>query len=246
MSVDGPKDLEALQACANVTKETLATLKQATKAGVSTKTLELLAKQVFDKYGARSAPELFYKFPGTVLISINDEAVHGIPNERVIQAGDVVKLDVTPELNGFVTDACITVAVEPVAKETKQLLKTSEKALQKAIAIAKSGVKVNELGKVIEKEVKRNGFSVIRELGGHGVGKSIHEAPDVMNFYDSKQKAILKEGMVITIEPIIAAGSGRIYTAKDKWTIKTKDKSPVAHFEHTLVITKGNALVLTA
>ncbi len=246
MLIESPKDLEGLKNCGRVTRETLSVLRKAVMIGKTSKELESLAKDVFDRYGARSAPTIFKGFPGTVLISINDEAVHGIPSERTIQAGDIVKLDVTPELNGFVTDACITVAVPPVSKATKLLLKSSQKALQKAIEVAKAGVLVNTLGRMIEREVKRNGFTVIRELGGHGVGRRIHEPPEILNFYDPKQRTSLKEGMVITIEPIICSGSGQVYTAKDKWTIKTKDQSPVAHFEHTLLITKGKALVLTA
>lgn len=246
MSIETPEDLKWLQACAKVTKETLGILQKAVQPGVTTRMLERLADTIFAKYGARSAPRLFYNLPATVLISINDEAVHGLPSDRVIQAGDIVKLDVTPELNGYITDACVTVAVPPVKADTHRLLKVSQDALSKAIQLATAGLAVNLLGKTIEKEVRRQGFSVIRELGGHGVGRRIHEPPEVLNFYHRHQKDRLKEGMVITIEPIIAMGSGRVYTAEDKWTIKTQDKSSVAHFEHTLIITKNKPLVLTA
>ncbi|MCA9838394.1 MAG: type I methionyl aminopeptidase [Trueperaceae bacterium] len=246
MSIDTPEELKALKACAQVTKETLNVLQKAVQPGITTKMLEHLADDIFANYGARSAPRLIYNLPATVLISLNDEAVHGLPGERVIRAGDIVKIDVTPELNGFITDACVTIAVPPVKPETSRLLEASQEALRKAMGMARAGLPVNLLGKSIEKEVRKRGFSVIRELGGHGVGRRIHEAPEVMNFYHRGQRERLQEGMVITIEPIIAQGSGKVYTAKDGWTIKTQDQSPVAHFEHTIVITRNKPLILTA
>jgi methionyl aminopeptidase len=246
MSIKDAADLEGMRRVSRVVRETLALLEPAVKPGVTTGELEALARRVFEHYGARSAPTLFYDFPGTVLISLNDEAVHGIPSQRIIQAGDVVKLDVTPELDGYIADAAITVAVPPVKPAIKGLLKCSRMALQKALELAKAGVRVNDLGRLIDREVRRQGFSVIRELGGHGIGRAIHEEPSILNFSHPSNKGYLSEGLVITIEPIIALGSGEVYQANDGWTVKTRDKSPVAHFEHTLMITRGRPLVLTA
>lgn len=246
MSIDDPEELAAMKRAGVVVKETLRALRQHLVPGVTTGQLDAVAKGVFDRHGARSAPTLEYDFPGTVLISVNDEAVHGIPGERVILAHDLVKLDVTPELDGFVADAAVTVAMPQASAEAKRLARCAEQALERAIAAVKVGRPINELGRVVEREVERQGFHVLRELGGHGVGRTIHQAPDVLNFYDPRNTASMTEGLTFTIEPIIASGTRRIYTDSDGWTIRTRDGSLSAHYEHTLVVTKGKPLVLTA
>ena len=246
MSIETAQDLKQLKRVGQVVKETLKVLKNETRVGISTQELDDIAKAVFDRYGARSAPAKRKGFPGNVLISINDEAVHGVPSGRIIQQGDVVKLDVTPELNGYIADAAVTVAVGEVLPNTKRLIHCARKTLNRAMYAATDGAAINQLGRLIEKLVKRQGFRVLRELGGHGTGRDIHEAPSIWNFFDKRNTGRLQEGMVITLEPIIAAGSGRVYEADDGWTIKTMDGGIVAHFEHTMVITKGKPLVLTA
>lgn len=246
MSIDDPEELAAMKRAGVVVKETIQALRQHLVPGVTTGQLDAVAKGVFDRHGARSAPTLEYDFPGTVLISVNDEAVHGIPGERVILAHDLVKLDVTPELDGFVADAAVTVAMPQASAEAKRLARCAEHALERAIAAVKVGRPINELGRVVEREVERQGFHVLRELGGHGVGRTIHQPPDVLNFYDPRNTASMTEGLTFTIEPIIASGTRRIYTDSDGWTIRTRDGSLSAHYEHTLVVTKGKPLVLTA
>jgi methionyl aminopeptidase len=198
------------------------------------------------QHGAQSAPQLVYKFPGVNCISLNDEAVHGIPSERRVQEGDLVKLDVTVEKDGFMADAAITVAVGEVSEESERLIACAERAFTKAMLVARAGFRVSEIGRAVEREVRRNGFSVIRDLGGHGIGRTIHEAPRIPNFADPAANQILTEGLVITVEPIIAAGSGRAAVDKDGWTVRTLDRRPSAHYEHTLVITKGEPILLTA
>ncbi len=247
MSVQNQSDLEALKHIGHVARATLITLKANTQAGIKTIELDHIAKGIFKEHGAKSAPKLIYGFPGTVLISINDEAVHGIPNQRVIKAGDIVKLDVTPELNGYIVDTAITVLIPPVKPHLKRLSECADQTLKKAIDLAKAGCRINKIGHNIEQEVKRQGFNVIPALAGHGVGKSIHEKPEIPNVYDWRLRQRLKEGAVITIEPIITTGKGEVYKSQDGWTVKTKDKSPVAHFEHTLIIQKdAPPLVITA
>ncbi len=247
MSIKNQSDLEALKYIGRVARATLTTLKANTKAGVKTIELDNIAEGIFKKHGIRSAPKIIYGFPKTVLISINDEAVHGIPNERIIKAGDVVKLDVTPELNGYIVDTAITVLIPPVQPHLKRLSDCADQTLKKAINLAQAGCRINKIGHNIEKEVKKQGFNVIPTLAGHGVGKSIHEEPEIPNVYDWRLRQRLKEGAVITIEPIITTGKGQVYKAKDGWTVKTKDRSPVAHFEHTLIIQKdAPPLVITA
>ena len=224
----------------------LEAMKSAVRSGVTTAELDETGARVMREQGAQSAPQLVYKFPGVNCISVNDEAVHGIPGERALQKGDLVKLDVTIEKDGFMADAAETVAVEQVSDESERLRACAERAFHKAMLAARAGFRVSDIGRAVEKEVRRAGFSVIRDLGGHGIGRTIHEAPRVPNFADPQANDILTEGLVITVEPIIAAGSGRIFVAKDGWTVCTADRRPSAHFEHTLVITKGEPLLLTA
>jgi methionyl aminopeptidase len=179
-------------------------------------------------------------------ISVNDEAVHGIPGKRALEQGDLVKLDVTVEKDGFMADAAVTVPVGEVTKECERLIECAERAFAKSMLVARAGFRVSEIGRVVEREVRRDGFSVIRDLGGHGIGRTIHEEPRVPNYADPDANQVLTEGLVITVEPIIAAGSGRSFVANDKWTIMTADHRPSAHYEHTLVITKGAPMLVTA
>jgi len=157
-----------------------------------------------------------------------------------------VKLDVTIEKDGFMADAAETVAVGEVPEASLRLIRCAERAFEKAMLVARAGFRVSEIGRVVEREVRRCGFSVIRDLGGHGIGRTIHEEPRVPNYADPGANSILTEGLVITVEPIIAAGSGRAVLAKDGWTVRTADGKPSAHYEHTLVITKGQPILLTA
>jgi methionyl aminopeptidase len=187
-----------------------------------------------------------YGFPGVSCISVNDEAVHGIPGQRALASGDLVKLDVTIEKDGFMADAAVTVPVGEVTEEKRRLVACAERAFAKAMLVARAGFRVSEIGRAVEREVRRSGFSVIRDLGGHGIGRTIHEEPRVPNFADPEADQILTEGLVITVEPIISAGSGRAFVARDKWTVMTADHSASAHYEHTLMITKGKPMLLTA
>jgi len=221
-------------------------MKQNVRPGVTTRELDKIGAEVMRAHGAQSAPSLVYGFPGANCISVNEEAVHGIPGERKVKDGDLLKLDVTIEKDGFMADAAETVAVGKVSKESQELIDCAERAFAKAMLVARAGVRVFEIGRAVEREVRRSGFSVIRELGGHGIGRTIHEEPRVPNFADPDADQILTEGLVITVEPIIAAGSGRAVLARDGWTVRTADRRPSAHYEHTLVITKGEPILLTA
>jgi methionyl aminopeptidase len=213
---------------------------------VTTGELDAVAAGVLARNGARSAPQLVYGFPGTVLISVNDEIVHGIPGRRKLRRGDLVSLDVTIEKNGFVADAARSVIVGDGSRAARQLIAAAERALEAALAVARAGIRVNEIGRAVEGEVERHGFSVVRGLCGHGVGRTIHEEPQVPNVFDRFQKDVLTEGLVLTIEPMISAGSAYPVQAEDGWTLRTKDGSLAAHCEHTLVITRGMPLILAA
>jgi methionyl aminopeptidase len=246
LSITTEEELEGMQAAGAVVWQVLAAMKQQVRPGVTTAELDETGARIIRENGARSAPQMVYKFPGANCISLNDEAVHGIPSKRTVQPGDLVKLDVTVEKNGYMADAAVTVPVGAVSEERRGLVACAERAFQKALLVARAGFRVSEIGRAVEREVRRAGFSVIRELGGHGIGRTIHEEPRVPNFADPTANQVLTEGLVITIEPIIAAGRGDAFVDKDGWTVRTADHTPSAHYEHTIVITKGKPLILTA
>ena len=225
--------------------ETLDALEQGVRAGVTTAELDGIAAALFRRRGARSAPALVYGFPGTVLISVNDEIVHGVPGSRQLRDGDLVKLDVTVEKDGYIADAARSVVVGAADEKARRLIACAAAAFEAGFNVARPGTLVNEIGRAVETEVRRWGFTVVRGLAGHGVGRTIHEEPSVPNEYDPRQRDVLTEGLVLTIEPMVSAGSSRAVQSANGWTIKTSDGSLASHHEHTLVITRGAAMILT-
>src|SRR5215475_3091302 len=251
MSIKTPEELEKLRQIGRIVGRVLKEMRAHVRPGVTTRELDAIARKIFTETGARSAPAMVYKFPGETCISVNDEAVHGIPGDRQLQRGDLVKLDVTAEKDGYMADAAVTVPVGDVEPQARSLMHCAHRAFDRAARIARSGVSIQRVGAVIENEVRRSGFSVLPELSGHGIGRSIHEPPTVPNFSDPTARGMLTEGLVIAIEPIIAVGSDRraftrSYVDKDGWTVRTSDGSLSAHYEHTIVITKNRPIVLTA
>jgi methionyl aminopeptidase len=246
MSITTPEQLEKLRACGRIVAKALREMAAAVRPGVTTAELAEIGSKVLAEHGARSSPPLIYGFPGDVCISVNDEVVHGIPGGRVLRPGDLVKLDLTAEKDGYHTDSARTVQVASVTTVASSLAHCAERAFRQSLAAARADNSVREIGRAVEREVCRRGFHVIRELGGHGIGHTIHENPSVPNYPDPMNRARLTEGLVLTIEPIIAAGSSRITLDADKWTLRTVDGSLAAHYEHTLVITRGEPIVLTA
>jgi len=246
LSINEPEELEALRAAGAVVRLVLEAMKREVRPGVTTAQLDAIGAAVMAENGARSAPATVYKFPGSNCISLNEEAVHGVPGQRELRPGDLLKLDVTIEKDGFMADAAETVPVGEVTPEAQRLIACARRAFEKAMLVARAGFRVSEIGRAVEREVRRDGFSVIRELGGHGIGRTIHEQPRIPNYPDPEARELLTEGLVIAVEPIIAAGSGRTILAEDGWTMKTADRRPAAHYEHTIVVTKGAPILLTA
>jgi methionyl aminopeptidase len=246
MSADTPAELAGLKAAGQVVARTIAAMRRAVRPGVTTAELDAIAAREFDEAGARSGPSLDYNFPGTTCISVNEEAVHGIPGPRVLRDGDLVKLDVTAELAGFYADSCVTVPVGGAAPSALRLVSTAERALARGLRAARAGAPINAIGSAVQETVELAGHSVCVELHGHGIGRRIHEPPDVPNYADEHAAGLLTDGLVITIEPIIAAGAGAVVGAEDGWTVRTVDRSLSAHFEHTIVVQNGAPIVLTA
>jgi methionyl aminopeptidase len=218
----------------------------AVRAGVTTAELDEIGARLLAENGAESAPPKVYGFPAAICISVNDEAIHGIPGVRRLETGDPVKLELVAEKDGFFADAAVTVRVGEVSATADGLVRCAESAFHEGAKAARAGNRVYEIGRNVEQEVRRRGFAVMRELCGHGVGRRIHEEPSVPNYRDARCRTRLKEGLVITIEPIISVGSERGELQDDRWTISTADRSLSAHYEHTVVITKGAPILLTA
>jgi methionyl aminopeptidase len=245
MTIESENDLRGLLRVGRVVGLALQHMKAAVRPGMTTGELDALGGEFLKKEGAKSAPIISYKFPGHTCISLNDEAAHGIPGERVIQVGDLVNIDVSAELGGYYADTGATVPMLPVSPLKQKLCDCAQAALEQGIGAATAGRPVWEIGRAMEKVVKRYGFRVIRDLPGHGVGRKLHEPPQVWGFFTQRDKTVMAEGMVFTIEPFVSARANRIHTAADGWTLKTPDGSPTAQYEHTVVITKGRPILLT-
>jgi methionyl aminopeptidase len=246
MSIDSDDDLQALRRVGRLVGEALAAMERAVEPGMSTADLDAAGAAVLTAAGARSAPQIVYGFPGFNLLSVNDEIVHGIPGRRRLVAGDVLKLDVTAELDGYIADAARTIVLPPSRSIARRLRNAARTAFDRAVAIARAGQLVSAIGKEVEQSVKADGFSVVRALTGHGVGRTIHEQPTVLNYFDKRQRDVLTEGLVLTIEPIISERPCRVVDDADGWTMRTSNGSLSAHYEETIVITSGAPIVLTA
>jgi methionyl aminopeptidase len=246
MSIRSQAEFEKLRIIGRIVRQALDKTAAAVRPGITTAELDYIGAQVLAQHGAESAPPKVYGFPGALCISVNEEAIHGIPGERAIQSGDLVKLDLVAEKDGFYADAAVTVRAGEVSARADALARCAEHAFHKALGPARAGNRVHEIGRVVERETRRRGFRVLRDLCGHGVGRTIHEPPSVPNYHEPQLRARLTEGLVITIEPIISAGNGQGVLQPDRWTICTADGSLSAHYEHTIVITKREPILLTA
>lgn len=245
MSIDGQEDLLGLERAGRAVAEARDAMAAEAVPGISTLELDAIGREVLQRHGARSAPQLAYGFPGTTCISVNDELAHGVPSERVLREGDLVNIDVSAELDGYWADSGASYPVGQVAPRLRALLSATRAALTDAMGEARAGAPVRNIGRAVERRARRAGFRVVRDLCGHGVGRHIHEAPNVPNTFDRRSRELLHEGLVITIEPFLTTGATSIFEDQDGWTLRTPDGSRGAQFEHTMVITRGAPIVLT-
>ena len=248
-----PEEITVMTEGGKILKDILQRMTQAVRPGITTEEIDKLARELVLSW-AKKIPEAkinssfcgYQGFPGFVCISVNDEIVHGIPSsEKIIAEGDIVGLDFGIIYKGFHTDSAVTVPVGKISKEAEKLLQVTKESLEEGIQEAIIGNTVGDIGYVVQKHAEKNGFGVVKELVGHGVGRKLHEEPYVPNYGRRGEGEILKEGMVIAIEPMITAGRPAVEIASDKWTYKTKDRSLAAHFEHTVAIIKEGPKVLT-
>jgi len=246
VTIRTPADLEGLTHVGRLVALTLRRLESAVAPGVSTAELDRMAERFLTARGARSGPQRDYEFPGFVCLSVNDEIVHGIPGPRTLRGGDLLKIDVTAECGGYLADAAISVPVPPVSDLARRLVSCAREAFEEAMRVTRAGLPIAGIGRAVEATAGRHGFHVVRELCGHGVGRRVHEPPEIPNYDEPLRRDLLEEGMVIAVEPILAASPGRALESDDRWTILTESGCLAAHHEHTLVVQKGEPLVLTA
>ena len=216
------------------------------KSGISTGELNDIAEDLIQQAGAEPSFKNYEGYPASLCVSVNDHVVHGIPSrDKIIQSGDIVGLDLGIWYQGLCTDTAITIGVDHINKVAKKLIKVTRKSLELGIKQAKPGRTLGDIGATIQNYVEKNGFSVVKQLAGHGVGRQVHEDPRVLNFGQSGRGEILKPGMVIAIEPMVNVGGYQVETLDDQWTVATKDGSWSAHFEHTIAITERGNQILT-
>jgi len=245
VTIESRSDLEGLQAVGRLVAQTLAAMREAVAVGTTTGALDEIGERVARRAGARSAPQQTYEFPGFNCISVNDEIVHGVPGARVLRAGDVVKLDVTLEFDGFVADSAVTVLVPPVLDDVRRLQRCARSAFNQALQEARAGAPISAIGRAVERVARRDGFSVLRELTGHGVGRRIHEPPAVLNVFEAASSEPLVEGLVLAVEPLLSLQPARVEEAPDGWTLRTHNRAVAVHHEHTIVVRRGEPLVVT-
>jgi methionyl aminopeptidase len=246
MTVENDNDLQGLMAIGRICGLAMHHMAKHVEPGMTTGELDAIGAKFLEEHGAESAPIKAYNFPGHTCISVNDEAAHGIPGDKVIQAGDLVNIDVSAVKDDYWADTGMSMSVPPFSPKKERLLKCTRQALDIAISNARAGNRVYEIGRAVEKFAHKQGYNVLHELGGHGVGRHIHESPTVPNHYNRRARETLQEGMVVTLEPFLTMGSQRVTKMRDGWTLKTHDGSLVAQYEHTIVITDGKPILVTA
>lgn len=246
MTADSEEDIEGLKAIGHICAEALRKMMAAARAGMTTHELDEIGRKLLEAEGARSAPEIVYQYPGATCISVSPVIAHGIPGDHVLKDGELVNIDISAELNGYFGDTGGSMWISKRSPEMHKLLEATKAALAKAVSVARAGNRLNEIGKTVQQEAQKRGYNVIYDLTGHGIGRGLHEAPgEVWNFYNPRDHRVLKEGLVLAIEPFLTTGRGRIREEKDGWSLRTADNAIAAQFEHTIIVTKGEPIILT-
>ncbi|MES2132402.1 MAG: type I methionyl aminopeptidase [Bacteroidota bacterium] len=248
MSISSQAELEGMQQISTIVAHTLKSMREYAKPGMTTKQLDDYGAGILNALGAKSAPKLTYNFPGWTCISLNREIAHGIPSaNKILNEGDLLNIDVSAEMNGFWADNGGSFILGGVKNENALLVEASKQILYKAIHSIKDGVKISEIGKLIETEAKKAGYKVIKNLAGHGVGRSLHEDPqEILNCYDRFNRQRFKKNSVVAIETFISTHSSYAEQQADGWTLLGNRGGYVAQHEHTIVVTDGTPLILTA
>ncbi|MYI41657.1 MAG: type I methionyl aminopeptidase [Chloroflexi bacterium] len=246
MQIESERDLRGMWQVGQVCGLTLKRMLDSAEAGMSTRDLDDIGRDCLFEMGALSAPLQAYDFPAYTCISLNDEAAHGVPRkDRFIRAGDLLNVDVSAVLDGYWGDTGATIIVPPLQKRLVGLCDAARRALGVAIQMARPGARGNAIGRAVETYARRRGYRTFRELGGHGVGRHIHEEPTIPNHYHRRNRAVLRDGMALTLEPFLCTGKGRINTATDGWTLRSVDGGLSAQYEHTVIINGEEPILVT-
>ena len=245
ITIKSPRELELMRQAGRVVARTLAILLEALRPGMKTRELDDIAFQEIKRLGAKPAFKGYLGFPCTICVSINSEIVHGIPGERVIRDGDLVSLDAGAIVDGFYGDAAVTAGVGQVSREVEDIIAVTREALERGTRAAQPGSRIGDISWAVQSFVEEMGYSVVREYVGHGIGKALHEEPQVPNYGTPGSGPLLRKGMVIAIEPMVNRGTWQTRVLDDNWTVVTADESLSAHFENTLAITEDGPEVLT-
>jgi methionyl aminopeptidase len=246
MTIRNPIDWEGLRRSGALVAETIALLKEKARPGMTTEELDWEAEEHLRRHGARSAPALCYKFPGTTCISVNNEAAHGVPSSRVLKEGDLVNVDVSLELGGYFADSGASFGLGPISAQQKKLLEAAQRALDAGLEAVTAGAPIRAIADIYAEVADSRGFGLIRDLTGHGVGGWIHEEPKhVPDFGRRKDNRVFKEGQVLTLEPFLTTGPEKTLLAEDGWTLYIPKGHYSAQFEHSLVVTQGKPVLLT-
>jgi len=246
MTADSAQDIQYLKAIGRVCAETLRKMMGAVRAGMTTQELDEIGRAFLEAEGARSAPQTMYQFPGATCISVSPVIAHGIPNEHVLRNGELIHIDVSAEMDGYYADTGASMLVSKGERELNKLVDATKAVLSKTLRVAKAGNPLNEIGRTVEEEARKRGYGVIKDLSGHGIGRQLHEDPrEILNFHNPRERRMLTEGLVLAIEPFLTTGIGRVVEEKDGWSLRTMDRTIAAQFEHTIIVTKNEPIILT-
>jgi methionyl aminopeptidase len=240
------EEREKIRATGHIVASILSEIRMAVRPGITTGDIDRITTEALKRYGARSSALGYHGYPASLCTSVNEEVVHGIPGKRALKEGDIVTVDLAASYQGWHADSAITIPVGQVAPEHQRLLKLTEDALYRGIVAARAGNRLHDIGRSVQQFVEAAGFSVVRQYGGHGIGRSMHEDPQVLNYVEpGYPNQLLKAGMVIAIEPMVIMGKKETRVLDDDWTVISVDNTFAAHFEHTVAITDGDADILT-
>lgn len=246
ITVKTPEEIEIMREAGKILAQVLQDIKQFTEIGKTTKQLDDYAETLMKKYNVEPSFKDYQGFPAILCTSVNEQVVHTIPSDYVLKDGDILTVDCGVLHKGFHSDSAITILLGNVPEKTKEFVFVVKKALNEAIGKVKEGVNLNVIGNAIQKIVEgQHGYSIIKDLTGHGIGRKLHEDPFIVNFREISPGPMLKAGMTLAIEPIVAMGHGQTLTLKDNWTIVTADKMPACQWEHTILVTKNGAEILS-
>lgn len=247
IEVKNEHELQLMRNAGQVTAAVLKKMKEAAQPGVSTLDLDVIAEKTIRSFGAVPVFLGYAGFPGSICASVNEEVVHGIPKkDRILKSGDIISIDTGAKLDGFCSDAAITIGVGKVSDEAQRLMDVTRKSLYKAIGQVKPGSRLGDIGCAVETFAKQHNMGVVRDYCGHGIGRNMHEEPAIPNFGDKGTGPVLRAGMVLAIEPMLTAGTYRVKQLSDGWTVVTRDGSLAAHFEHTVAVTANGSEIFTA